>query len=445
MTAGSPGRAGRRPKATDVARYVLGISRTLAMLVVSGACAVFVLAGGPAVAAGEAVTGRLVDDGHPVVGVEVVVAGDGTEIGSASLPDGTGEFRVPVPGPGGYQVTLAVETLPDGVVLADPERQTLPRVEVQPGADKIVVFAFERGAGPPAPTDTERFVALLLSGLRFGLVVAVAAVGLNLAYSTTGVPNLAHGELITFGALVVWYVNDAGVPLPVAGALAVLAGVGLGRVLDTTLWRPLRRRGTDRITVMVITIGLALFLRHVYLLLFWGGQCPLADAAIQAPWRFGPIELLPKSAATIVIAVVLLVATATFLTQTLSRHGRSGDRRRRRPRPSQRHRRRSHHPPDVDGLRRPCGGGRRAPRGHRRRAVGPRPPADPPGLRRRRRRRPGPRLRRDGRPGCSSASPLRSALYWIASDYKLLVALALLVLTLLVRPQGILGQRERVG
>ena len=413
------------------------------MLVVSGACAVFVLAGGPAVAAGEAVTGRLVDDGHPVVGVEVMVAADGTEIGSARS-DATGEFRVPVPGPGRYQVTLAVETLPDGVVLADPERQTLPRVDVQPGADKIVVFAFERGVGPPAPNDTERFVALLLSGLRFGLVVAVAAVGLNLAYATTGVPNLAHGELITFGALVVWYVNDAGVPLPLAGALAVLAGVGLGRVLDTTLWRPLRRRGTDRITVMVITIGLALFLRHVYLLVFGGGQRPLADAAIQAPWRFGPVELLPKSAATIVIAVVLLVATATFLTHT--RRGTAvratGD--------------------DADLAQ---ASGIDVDRTIRLTWTASAALAAAGGvllgvtdavqwdL--------GPRLillvfaavvvgglghvygAMVGGLLIGLAAEVSS--YWIASDYKLLVALALLVLTLLVRPQGILGQRERVG
>ena len=70
------------------------------MLVVSGACAVFVLAGGPAVAAGEAVTGRLVDDGHPVVGVEVMVAADGAEVGGRD-PMPPARSGSPSPGPAG--------------------------------------------------------------------------------------------------------------------------------------------------------------------------------------------------------------------------------------------------------------------------------------------------------------------------------------------------------
>ena len=305
------------------------------MLVVGGACAVFAFTGGRAAAAGEAIVGHLVDDGQPVAGVEVAVADDGTAIGTARS-DATGAFRVPVPGPGRYQVTIDVDTLPEDVALADPERQTLPRVDVQPGADKVVVFAFVRDTAPDPPTDGERFVALLLSGLRFGLVVAVAAVGLNLAYATTAIPNLAHGELITFGALVAWYVNDAGVPLPLAGVTAVLAGLGLGWALDATLWRPLRRRGTDRITVMVITIGLALFLRHVYLLVFGGSQRPLADAAVQEPWRFGPVERPPEERGDHRGRRRPARGHRDLLDPHEAGHGRAGDRRRRRPRPRQR-------------------------------------------------------------------------------------------------------------
>jgi neutral amino acid transport system permease protein len=413
------------------------------MLLVGGACAVFAFTGGHAAAAGEAITGRLVDDGQPVAGVEVAVADDGTAIGTARS-DATGTFRVPVPGPGRYQVTLDVDTLPDGVALADPERRTLPRVDVQPGADKVVVFAFVPDTEPEPPTDAERFVALLLSGLRFGLVVAVAAVGLNLAYATTAIPNLAHGELITFGALVTWYANDAGLPLPLAGVIAVLAGLVLGRALDGALWRPLRRRGTDRITVMVITIGLALFLRHVYLLVFGGAQRPLADAAVQVPWRFGPVELLPKSAATIVVAVALLVATATFLTHTrrgtaVRATGDDADLARASG-------------IDVDRTIRftwmasaalaAAGGVLLAVTDAVQWDIGPRlilvvfAAVVVGGL---------------GHVYGAMVGGLLIGIvsevssYWIAPDYKLLVALALLVLTLLIRPQGILGQRERVG
>jgi len=279
------------------------------------ACAWLVVDGGAASAAGEAVTGRLLDDGAPVVGVTIAVARDGQEVATGrSGPDGT--FRVPVPEPGTYQVTLDAETLPEGVVLADPERATLPRVVVQPGADKTVVFAFASEATPDRPSDTERLTALILSGLRLGLVIAVAGVGLTLVYATTGIANLAHGELVTFGALAAWYLNDAGLPLALAGLLAlVLAAVG-GHGLDVVLWRPLRQRSTDPVTVMVITIGLSLLLRNLYLVVFAGAQRPFREFAIQAPWRVGVVEVLPKSLVAMATATVLLGATTLFLGRT---------------------------------------------------------------------------------------------------------------------------------
>lgn len=270
---------------------------------------------GVASAAGEAVTGRLLDEGGPVVGVTVAVAREGETVATASSgPDG--RFRVPVPGPATYEVTLEVATLPDGVALADPDRATLPRVEVQAGADKTVVFAFATEVTPDGPSDAERFTALFLSGIRLGLVIAVAGVGLSLVYSTTGIANLAHGELVTFGALAAWYLNDAGLPLVLAGAAALVLGAAFGHGLDVVLWRPLRRRGTDPVTVMVITIGLSLLLRNLYLVVFAGAQRPFPDFAIQTPWRAGVVEILPKSVVAMVAAIGLLVLTTLFLGRT---------------------------------------------------------------------------------------------------------------------------------
>ena len=279
------------------------------------ACVWVVVGGGVASAAGQAVTGRLLEDGAPVAGVVISVTREGSGIASGRS-DADGSFRVPVPDPGTYQVTLDTDSLPPGVALADPDRHTLPRVVVQAGADKTVVFTFVAEEELERPSSAERLAALALSGIRLGLVVAVAGVGLTLVYATTGIPNLAHGELVTFGALAAWYLNDAGIPLLVAGVLAVLLGGGFGTVLDAVLWRPLRRRGTDPVTVMVITIGLSLLLRNVYLLVFAGAQRPFADFAIQVPWRFGVVEVLPKSVVTMATAAALLVGTALFLSRT---------------------------------------------------------------------------------------------------------------------------------
>ena len=52
-----------------------------------------------------------------------------------------------------------------------------------------------------------RAIQLFVDGLRFGLLIAMCAVGLSLIFGTTGLTNFAHGELVTLGAVVAWYIN----------------------------------------------------------------------------------------------------------------------------------------------------------------------------------------------------------------------------------------------
>ena len=81
-----------------------------------------------------------------------------------------------------------------------------------------------------------RAIQLFVDGLRFGLLIAICAVGLSLIYGTTGLTNFAHGELVTIGAVVAWYINvEGGVPLILAAMIAMVVGG--------------RRRGAERDSV----------------------------------------------------------------------------------------------------------------------------------------------------------------------------------------------------
>ncbi|MDJ0429149.1 branched-chain amino acid ABC transporter permease, partial [Rhodococcus fascians] len=53
----------------------------------------------------------------------------------------------------------------------------------------------------------EKLSRQTIDGLRFGLVIAIAGVGLSLIYGTTGLTNFAHGELVTLGAVAAWVIN----------------------------------------------------------------------------------------------------------------------------------------------------------------------------------------------------------------------------------------------
>ena len=74
-----------------------------------------------------------------------------------------------------------------------------------------------------------QFVERLVNGLNFGLMLALASIGLSLIFGTTGLTNFAHGELVTLGAVIAWAINvKLGLNLILATIIAVVIGAGIG-------------------------------------------------------------------------------------------------------------------------------------------------------------------------------------------------------------------------
>ncbi|MGH9182904.1 MAG: branched-chain amino acid ABC transporter permease [Acidimicrobiales bacterium] len=252
-----------------------------------------------------------------VSGVEVTVSRDGEDIGSDTT-DGSGDWEVELPGGGAYQVTLVADTLPEDVSLRDPEQAS---VEVVVRDGQRAGRAFPLGERPVGRNTTPARIAnLTVEGVKLGSVIAISAIGLSLVYGLTGLVNFAHGELVTFGALVAWYLNAAGggpgLQLVLAGGLAVLVGGLFGLSLERALWRPLRDRQTGNIALIVISIGLSLLLRNVYLMLFGGGARPYVDYTVQRAVSVGPISLPPKDYAIVAISLGVLVTVGLLVQRT---------------------------------------------------------------------------------------------------------------------------------
>ncbi|RJK93864.1 branched-chain amino acid ABC transporter permease [Vallicoccus soli] len=269
--------------------------------------------GAPAEPEGETVQGRLEFEDAPQEGVVVTVEGGG--FSGEATTDAEGAWVVDVPGPGSYTVTLDEESLAEGVSLRNPDRNPIT-TQVNGGQNKTVLFALGEGSRQVA-SDADRALQLAAEGLRFGLLIALAAVGLSLIFGTTGLTNFAHGELVTLGALVAFLFHGTlGVPLWLATLLTIVVCGLLGGVVDRGLWAPLRSRGTGLIAMMIVSIGLSLFVRYLYLYLFGGTTRSYPDAQGQEAVDLGPITLSPLDYLSMLIAVVVLVAVGFALLRT---------------------------------------------------------------------------------------------------------------------------------
>src|SRR4029453_2652344 len=172
------------------------------------------------------------------------------------------------PEKGGDERTADEGTLPEGVVVAEGQAT----VTAEFGLTKLKAVNFFLGEGTRTTTDIGAQVLIrLVNGLNFGLLPALAAIGLSLIFGTTGLSNFAHAEMVTFGALMVLTFGvDLALPIWLAIIIAIILSAPPGWTRDATIWKPLRKRGVGLIQLMIVSIGLSLALRYVYQFIYGG-------------------------------------------------------------------------------------------------------------------------------------------------------------------------------
>lgn len=289
----------------------LSSKRAIFLLLVLASLAIF--SGPQAKAAETNLVGTLVSSEKvPVPGVKITIRNDSTQLGSTTT-DSQGNWSFPVTNTGYFWVKLDVSSLPEGLALTEGTLDEKRVNVLMLGFDLKVIFPIGQGVEPLS--TLEQTAQLLTDGAILGLIIALAALGLNLVYGTTGLTNFAHGELLTLGGLLTYFLSAiVGVPVIFAVPLAlILVGLIGGYLQNKLLWKPLRARGTGLIAMLVISIGFAIFIRYFYLFIFGGDTRQLPEYAGQAGLQFGDVFITPKSIITTTIGALLLVLATLWL------------------------------------------------------------------------------------------------------------------------------------
>ncbi|MDP3208938.1 MAG: branched-chain amino acid ABC transporter permease, partial [Rhodoglobus sp.] len=256
-------------------------------------------------------SGNVKYDGVALDNVKITVSGNGYSAEVRS--DAEGQWKIGVPEKAVYLLTLDESTLPEGLIVAEGKST----IEAEFGLTNLKSVNFFLGQGVRETTSfLDQFIQRAFTGLGFGLLLALAAIGLSLIFGTTGLSNFAHAEMVTFGALAALTLSvDLALPLWIALVGALLLSAAMGWGLDAALWKPMRRKGIGLIPMMIVSIGLSIALRYLYQYFYGGGtrQLPGADGG---DLKFGAISLSPLDLLSMGIAVVVLIAVAYFLLRT---------------------------------------------------------------------------------------------------------------------------------
>jgi neutral amino acid transport system permease protein len=306
------------------------------MIGLIGLATLWTLAGGSAAAQEDEpvytitvlVQDRGEDERTPIPGVGVVILdASGAEVGSGETDEG-GRVQFEVTGRQDYTVRVDTDTLPDGLEI-DAEEKPITAASLTSTRRSLSFFTGEGAA--TGESFANRFAQRFVDGTRFGLLIAITSVGLSLIFGTTGLTNFAHGEMVTFGALIAFLLNVTGLTflawLPfvdsdgtmsifLAGGIAVVVGGLFGLLLNAGIFGPLRLRGFGLVTQMVISVGLSIALKNFFLQRFGGRRQPYNAFANQRAWEIGPIAITPRDLFISITSLIVLVTVALLLQRT---------------------------------------------------------------------------------------------------------------------------------
>jgi neutral amino acid transport system permease protein len=250
----------------------------------------------------------------PVVGVAVTVTKvDGTKIGEG-VTDEDGSCTITVPSRDDYLISIDPSSLPDGLALIDAEKSTVSiSKDLFTTNTKRVIFFTGEGASSGA-SEAERILQRLSDGIRLGIIIAMCSVGLSLVFGTTGLTNFAHGEMVTFGGLMAFFFNvNLEIPILISGPVVVLMGGLFGLLFNWGIFARLTKRGIGLISQLVVTVGLSIMLRNIFLFQFGGRTRQLSSYSKQVNLEIGPIGITPRDLTTAILGVIILLSVALFL------------------------------------------------------------------------------------------------------------------------------------
>lgn len=166
-------------------------------------------------------------------------------------------------------------------------------------------------------------MSIFLASVGFGLitaaVLAIAAVGFTLQFAVTDVLNLAFAAVMTVGAFVAYWINQLGASVWLGLLVAMAACAVLSVVLNFAVYAPLQRRGSAPITIVIVSLGMALILE-------FGVEAIVGGVDVSyhvAQGRTYHVGLILTTVQLVIIAISVVVMAAAHVLLRYTKLGKS--------------------------------------------------------------------------------------------------------------------------
>jgi branched-subunit amino acid ABC-type transport system permease component len=162
-------------------------------------------------------------------------------------------------------------------------------------------------------------VSLLIAAFGFGLVsmsvIALAAVGFTMQFGITNMINLAYGEVMIASAFSAYYINQAGISIWIAMLGGAVFGAALSFLLNRFIYTPFQRKGTALLGMVIVSLAVSLMIANAMLPIVGYFSVSYRERFSHL-LRFGAIALTVNQIAIILLAVLVMLAVHSLLRYT---------------------------------------------------------------------------------------------------------------------------------
>ncbi len=155
---------------------------------------------------------------------------------------------------------------------------------------------------------------LLVYGVVLGSILALGAIGVSMLFGILSFAHFAHGDMMTFGAYITLaFVSGLGFPWWGALPFAIVITVAVALAIDRLVYRRLRR--TQPVIMLISSFGFAMVLRALVQII-WGPDNYVFVSGIQLPYRIGGIVIRPDHITIVTSTLLLVIGLHQFLHRT---------------------------------------------------------------------------------------------------------------------------------
>ncbi len=159
------------------------------------------------------------------------------------------------------------------------------------------------------------FIQQIVNSLSVASVFILIGIGITIIFGLTGIINFAHGEFLMVGGMVTWALVSNGMSFFLALIVAALVVALLGLLLERTIFRFTLDRPMNG---FIVSLGLIVLLQHIVIRIWNSDQKSIQDP-IGTIWQVGDVRIVAMRA--VVVAITVVVVAVTFVTISRSRYG----------------------------------------------------------------------------------------------------------------------------